>query len=37
MKKILYDVLQFFAQWLSQPTIIQVAGSIDVRPTQPGA
>jgi len=30
MKKMLYDALQFFVAWLSQPTVIDVPAAIDV-------
>jgi hypothetical protein len=33
MKKILYDALQFFATWLRQPTLIEVADRLEVRPS----
>ena len=29
--KTVYQLLQFFANWLSQPTLIEVADSIEVR------
>jgi len=29
MQKLLYEALQFFVAWLSQPTLIQVAASIE--------
>jgi hypothetical protein len=28
----LYQALRFFATWLQQPTIVEVADGIDVRP-----
>jgi len=33
----LYQALRFFAMWLQQPTIIEVAESIEVRPTDRAA
>jgi hypothetical protein len=31
MTKILYEALRFFARWLQQPTVIQVAHSVEVK------
>jgi hypothetical protein len=28
--KALYQALRFFATWLQQPTVIQVAGSVEI-------
>lgn len=36
--KALYQALRFFATWLQQPTVIEVAHHLDVRPAdQPRA
>jgi hypothetical protein len=29
--KALYQALRFFANWLQQPTLIEVAGAIEVK------
>jgi hypothetical protein len=31
MKKLLYEALQFFATWLKQPTLIEVAEQIEIK------
>jgi hypothetical protein len=33
MKKLLYEALQFFATWLQQPTVIEVAARLEIKET----
>jgi len=33
--KALYEALRFFATWLQQPTVIEVANGLEVTPVTP--
>ena len=32
--KVLYQALRFFAAWLQQPTLIEVAHDVEVKPNK---
>jgi hypothetical protein len=35
MMRALYEALRFFALWLQQPTLIEVADGLEIAPNEP--